>query len=198
MIKVVLWDADGVTIGNESKYRYFSEKFSAEYTVPIGKILPFFKMEVLECQMGKADLKEELLKYLTKWGWKKSVEEFLEYWFAHGTELNVEVMRRVDELRAKGIKCYLATDQEKYRAKYILETVGLGEHFDGSFFSYELGSSKSQKKFFKKISQILGVKPEEMEFYDDEGENVRAAKEAGVKGKLFTSVKSFLEPEPPE
>ena len=157
----------------------------------LGKITPFFKNEFRECQMGRADLKEELVKYFPKWGWKKSVEEFLEYWFAYGTELNVEVVRKVDELRAREVKCYLATDQEKYRAKYLLEMVGLGEHFDGSFFSYDLGFSKSQKKFFKKIAQILEVKPEEMAFYDDEQENVRAAREAGVKAKLFEKLESI-------
>jgi len=38
-----------------------------------------FKNEFQPCLVGEADLKEQINPYLEKWGWKKSVDDFLEH-----------------------------------------------------------------------------------------------------------------------
>jgi ABC-2 type transport system ATP-binding protein len=40
MIKAILFDADGVAINN---HRYFSQRFSEDFNVPMEKIIPFLK-----------------------------------------------------------------------------------------------------------------------------------------------------------
>jgi putative hydrolase of the HAD superfamily len=77
MIQLVILDADGVLIHAER----FSKQLERDYRITTQITEPFFSGPFKECLIGKADLKEELGPYLKKWGWQKSVEEFLDYWF---------------------------------------------------------------------------------------------------------------------
>ena len=58
-IKAVIFDTDGMIIRSE---KYFSQRFSDEFNIPMEKILPFFKNEFQLCLVGKADIKTELNK----------------------------------------------------------------------------------------------------------------------------------------
>src|SRR3989344_7786042 len=137
MIKGILFDADGVTL---VKHGYFSEQFIKENNLPPEKIRLFFKEKFSLCQKGKADLKEEIQPYLSDW--KYSVDDYLNNWFTMDFVVNQEVLDIVSQMRTKGVKCYLATDQEKYRAQYLKDR-NFEENFDGVFYSYNLGYQKS-------------------------------------------------------
>jgi FMN phosphatase YigB (HAD superfamily) len=190
MSKAVLFDADGVTI--VGRYKYFSDRLSAEYDIPVEKIMHFFKNEYQLCSLGKADLREEVVKYFESWNWTGGVDTLLNYWFSGENEINEAVLSYADRLRSKGIRCYLVTDQEKYRARYIWDTMRFSEHFDGSFFSCNLGFKKSDREFFQtvldKISPILA---EETEYWDDDAKNVDVAVQLGITGKVFTTTDAF-------
>jgi len=147
--KSILIDGDGVAI---KKRELFSTKFSREYNVPIDKIIPFFKKEFKLCQLGKEDLKVALPPYLEEWGWQESIDDFLKYWFESDTIADEEILDRIQEIRSKGIKCYLVTDQEKYRAENIRKNLEFGEKLDDCFFSCEVGYSKEEPEFFQKLS----------------------------------------------
>lgn len=62
---------------------------------------------------GKIDLREEFPLYLKKWNIDKSVDGMFNYWWSAESKLNEDVLKIVDEFRHKGIRCYLASDQEK-------------------------------------------------------------------------------------
>ena len=185
MIKVFLLDADGVTL---KKQGYFSEIYSKEYGVAVEKIMPFFKNEFRNCQLGKSDLKEVLPKYLAEWGWEKSVEDFLGYWFNSNTMADEEVINKIQSIRAGGIICYLATDQDKYRAEYIKNNLHYKDKFDGFFFSCELGYSKVTPDFFKAVVSKLGLVPADIFFLDDEDENIESAKKVGIQAKFYNNL----------
>ena len=117
MIKIFLFDADGVVIIPSER---FSDRFSREFNVDYEeKIPPFFENDFEPCLTGRADLKEIIKPYLKRWGWKKSVDELLEYWFENENHIDERVIEVIKKLRAIGIKCYLATNQEKYRTQYL-------------------------------------------------------------------------------
>ena len=59
--------------------------------------------------------------------WKGSVNELLSIWFTGERVTNEAILRIVDELRAKGTKCYLVSDNEKYRASYVMNEMGLSQ-----------------------------------------------------------------------
>ncbi len=186
-IKAILLDADGLVF---KKQRYFSEIFAEEYGVSKDLILPFFKTNFRQCQEGKVDLKEELKPFLKQWNWEGTMESFLDFWFSFCV-VDEEVLKVVRELKEKGYKCYLVTDQEKYRGQYIKKNLKLENELDGFFYSFELKSSKSEKEFYEKILKELNLSPEEAIFFDDENENVEIASKFGIQSILVSGAEDF-------
>ena len=186
MKKVILLDADGVVLKKGPEY--FSERFCREYGGPVDEVRAFFKNEFRQCQVGKADLIQELDKRLPGWGWDKSTQEYLRYWFANDVVLDKEVLKVAKEIQGKGIECYLTTDQEIYRSEYL--AVQLFGKLNGAWFSCDLGVPKSDPEFFKEIIRRWEgrYKPEEIWYWDDEQSNVDAARAAGINAYLYTSL----------
>jgi putative hydrolase of the HAD superfamily len=185
MIKAVLFDADGVVL---KKYKYFSEIFSEEYKVPLEKVTPFFKEKFALIQKGKADLKQQIAPFLKTWGWQGTVDDFVRYWHKSDVAVNPAVLEVISGLRKKGIKCYLATDQDAYRAKYIQETLKFNEIFDHAFYSCDLGFRKSESEFFTNVLSLLKLKPEEVIFWDDDQENVKVAAALGINANRYSGL----------
>ncbi|NTW15447.1 MAG: HAD-IA family hydrolase [Candidatus Moranbacteria bacterium] len=186
-IKAILLDADGLLI---KKQRYFSDILHEQYGVSAEMVIPFFKTRFRDCQKATADLKEELVPFLKQWKWEGDVESFLEFWFSQSV-VDSDVLDVVRDLRERGLKCYLATDQEKYRAEYIEKNLGIGHELDGFFYSFESGLSKSDPRFFEVILEKLDLSPEEVIFFDDEEENVEVGRSFGIKSVLIDGTEDF-------
>ncbi len=189
MVTTVIFDTDGMIVRREM---YFSQRFSQEFGVPMGDVLPFFKNEFQLCLVGKADLKQELAKYLSQWGWQKPVEDLLSFWFEHESNLDKKMLASVQALRNKGIRCYLSTNNETYRVQYLFGTLALKDFFDGAFSSAELGFLKPQPEFWSAVHEHLG-KPEKSEIlvWDDDMENVESAKNFGFHSELYTGLDAY-------
>ncbi len=193
MIRAILFDVDGV-IFKKSKYKYFSDRFSEEYNVPIEDISPFFRGDYRLCATDQADLKAILPSYLKKWGWKGSVDEFLEYWFSSDCELDERLINGVKKLKAQNILVCLATNNEKYRARYLLETLKLNEIFDKAFVSAFIGKKKPSPEFFEAaMKELEGLNKQEVLFWDSDQENVDGAQEFGIQSRLYTTFEDFEE-----
>ena len=186
MIKTILIDADGVVLKPRDKF--FSQRMNEDFGVPIEKVIPFFKNEYKQVVIGKADMKESVQKYLADWNWDKSVDELLQYWFGYENKIDQEVLNFVDELRAKGHKCYVVSDHSAYRADNLMKEVGLEKHFDGSFFSGYVGYTKEEPEFFAKVLEKLGLQKDEVLFIDDDPKNVEIAESVGIPSQVFKSI----------
>jgi putative hydrolase of the HAD superfamily len=187
-IKAVLFDIDGVILEKNP----FSKRLSQEFNVPMEKISPFFQKEFKLCSVGKADLKEEIKKYLADWNWQESVNEILAFWFDGEGVIDERIIKTVNDLREKGIKCYLVSDQEKYRAEFLLNELGLGKFFDGHFISCQVGFSKSDDKFFQNvIGNISPIVPQEIMFWDDDKKNIEPAKKLGIDARFYQNFDEF-------
>lgn len=191
MSKEILLDADGVVI--RPRHKYFSEKFSEDYGVPMDDILPFFKGEYKKASVGEVDIREVLPPYLEKWGWKGTVDEFLQYWYEGERDVDERVLEAVRGLRDSGARVYLASDNEVGRARYLMEEVGLQKDFDGGFFSSGLGVTKSSPHFFEKVAESLQVEPSQIDYWDDDPKNVVVAKGVGVNAHTYESFEEFEE-----
>jgi len=115
--KTILFDLDGLVIIGNGKL--FSERFSEKEKIPMEQVSGFFIGDFRECSFGRADLKEKITPYLTKWNYKGAFEDFLKFWFEGENNIDKEIIEIVKNLRSKGIKCYISTRQEKYRKDYI-------------------------------------------------------------------------------
>src|SRR3989344_4656191 len=115
--KVIIYDNDGmITRGGR-----FSDRYSKEFGVDPAVMAPFFEGPFKKCLTGKADLKEELKQVLVVWKWKGTVEELMQYWFAVGDVLNEDVYTSITKLKKQELIVCLATNQEKYRAQYLVK-----------------------------------------------------------------------------
>jgi hypothetical protein len=88
VIKAMLFDVDGVLVDGRS----FSKHLAHDYNLTVDTTAPFFRAKFGDCLVGKADLKQELASYLPQWNWKRSVDEFLDYW------INVKKCRPTKEV----------------------------------------------------------------------------------------------------
>ena len=189
-IQAILFDADGVALKKRDKF--FSERFAEDFQKPEAKdkIVDFLQGDYKKIRLGQAGLKEEVGKRMKDWGWEKSVEELLQYWFEYENEKNEQVLALVNSLRTNGIKCYLASDHSKYRAQDLMDNV-FNDQFDGGFFSCDLKTTKADLKFYDKISADLEISPRRIFFVDDEEENVEAARKAGITAYYYQNFADF-------
>lgn len=190
MIKVILFDVDGVLVNGEM----FSLELERKYGITYESTQPFFKGVFQECLIGAKDLKREIEPYLKQWGWPKSVQTFLDEWFAHEHNTNEELIAYIQALRVRGIRCMVATNQEKYRADYILHNMGFKDKFDQVYASAHLGSRKPEQHFFQKLVNDLGsIAKEELLFWDDSPGHIAAAKAFGIRAELYSTFEAFQE-----
>ncbi len=191
MTKAILFDADGVVIDAEM----FSVQYQEKYNVSNDEMVPFFKGDFQKCVMGQLDLVEAVTPWLAKWKWEGTPEEFLHYWFSAEHSVDEQMIETIKKLRKKGIKCYLVTNQEKYRAQYLKEQMGFDKLFDDMFLSGDIGYKKPDREFYEFILNNLKNKYEihsqEIMFFDDDQRNVDAAKNCGIDAYFYKNFEEF-------
>jgi putative hydrolase of the HAD superfamily len=189
-IKHVIFDVDGVITPGYRASELAVEKFGLDFA----SIKRFFTSnEWQKCVEGKVCLEDLLSIELPKWGFQGTMQEYLQYWFETENIVNNEVLDLVTSLREKGIGCSIGSNQEKKRASYLWNECGLSNHFDFSFFSFQLGCTKPQIAFYHKIQSLLKTHPEEILLIDDSSINIKAAKEFSWKGLLWPQEKNLIE-----
>jgi putative hydrolase of the HAD superfamily len=189
MIKAIIFDADGMIVHGTR----FSSRLAKKFNISTETTAEFFKGDFQQCLIGKADLKEELLAYFSSWGWKGSIDEFLEFWFSEEYNfIDERFFPLIQELRQNNLKCYLATNNEKYRTENLINKRGLGKYFDGVFSSAYLGSKKPELEFFESILEDLpNIKKEEILFWDDDAKNIEGAESFRLKSQMYADFTEF-------
>lgn len=182
---VLLFDADGVFLrttqpGNFLEHRY---GLSAEQTAGFRKVMG-------NSLVGEADLKLELPRFLQEWGITETAEEFLNNAFGSSGGIDEAVAEVVKRLRAEGIFCGLATNQDKHRMHYLDQRLAIRTHFDATFVSCELGFRKPEADYFEAVQAVLPKGP--ILFWDDRPENTEAAKACGWSAFLFQDAEGIL------
>ena len=189
IISTVILDADGVLIHGKT----FSERLSRDYDVNKAKEREFFTTKFQDCLVGKADLKESIAPYLASFGWQGTVDELLEYWFAEEYILNKDLIQYVGRLRRAGIKVVLATNQEKYRTKYMLEHMGFDGVFDKIYSSAHLGLKKPTIEFFSHLVEDMNADKSEVLFWDDDQRNIDSAITYGIHAEFYNDYDIYLQ-----
>ena len=192
MIKIALLDVDGIIIKLRSKY--FSQKLVEDFGLQLDAdaIVKFFQNEFILCETGKADLKEELKKQIKIWQYPGTVEDLMKIWFEGEQELVPEVVNFIKKLRSNGIKCFLATNNEKYRTDYLLNVVGIKNFVDGYFSSAIIGFMKPQNEFWQEVySQLGNPTKDTVIVWDNKKEIVDSAKEFGFTSELYVDLAHF-------
>lgn len=188
MIRDIILDLDGVIIPRKE---YFSETFSREHSVPIDKIMPFFKNEYRLAAVGKIDVKNALPSYLERWNWTKGVDAFIDYWLTCEQNIDTELLSVVREIRRRNIRVSIVSDNESHRAKHVWSTLGLKQEFDRAFFSCDIGQIKDEPAFFTQVLNELDASPEYVHYWDDDSKNIDVAATLGIQGNVYHSIADF-------
>lgn len=194
--KVILFDVDGVLI--RPPHYFTKELENRGYPSAAEKIFPFYEEgEHDKCLEGKESIETAIYPFLKNIGWKEDVHEYFRQQFCFEAQfLDKDFLRDIQTLREKGVFCYLATDQEKKRAHFLLQDLDLSSRFDGHFISCFLGKRKCHKGFWEDVFQDLehffpSINPNEIAFFDDMQNNVDRALSFGVRAFLFTDIKQY-------
>ncbi len=185
MVKIIVFDADGMVITGER----FSSRFSRTHNIPMKKLDEFFDNEFKDCIIGKKDLKKAIAPYLQKWNYSGTTEELLYFWHAESYRTDPEIIAAIKTARTKGIYCVLATNQEKYRLAYMKNEMGLSRVFDDIIASCEVGEKKPKPTFLDALMERLpvGTNKKEVLYFDDREDNIVIAKDYGLSARLYST-----------
>jgi putative hydrolase of the HAD superfamily len=188
LIKALMIDVDGVLVnGRPSDGHHWSIGLDGDLGLSFDVLQDaFFKRHWERIVTGRADLRTCLAGVLSEVAPALTVDHLLTYWFRQGARLNEELLRDLAMIRLRGLRAYLATNQEHERARYLMNTLGLATHVDDCHYSAAIGYRKPRLAFFRAVARKVGLHPEELLLIDDADENVRAAVEAGWHAARWT------------
>lgn len=180
-VKAILFDADGVAILPGLP---FATQFAAEKGFDPANLQSFFQTDFQLALTGQADLMDLLERHRETWRWTGPIHELLEKWFQAENHPNPQISELIPKLKADGVLCCLATNQEKHRTRYIADRM-FPNLFDHVFSSAQIGHTKPSACFFRAILSDLKLSPEEILFLDDSPANVEAGNQAGIRSYLY-------------
>lgn len=183
MVSALLFDVDGVLV---HPWR-FQSTLERDHGITPAMTKPFFRGPFVECMEGRADVLDLLPEYLTSWGWTGSASDFMNTWLAAENAPDEAVLRIVKEIRESGVPCFVASSQERRRARYLSQEMNFSRLFDGQFYSCDIGLTKPAEGYFRTVAQLLGRSAPELLFFDDSLANVEGARAAGWSAGHFTN-----------
>lgn len=189
MPKVALFDADGVLTLPEE---IFSVVYTRSRGLDYAPFETFFTTEWLDFVTGKRDLKQHIAEHPEFWQWDGMPDDLIRYWCEVEDVRNQPLVALIAQLRASGTRCYLATEQEKYRAEYM-QTVMFPGAFDGHFVTAHIGQRKNQPEFYQHIIDQLRaddphITPADITFFDDSQSKIDTARAVGINAQLYKNV----------
>ncbi|WP_432878312.1 HAD family hydrolase [Kribbella sp. CA-245084] len=179
-VTAVLFDADGVVQRPTSDWwSSLSSLVPADGDAFVADLMAAEK----PCLIGKVDFRDALADVLRRWNSLASVDEALEPWSWFAAE--PEVVSLIGSLRAAGVGCHLATNQQSYRRTIMQDERGYGAWFDQTFYSCDLGLAKPDPAYFRAILGALDLPASSVLFIDDNVANVTAASSVGLRAELY-------------
>jgi putative hydrolase of the HAD superfamily len=146
----------------------------------------FFKPYWVDIVTGQEAIEPRLTEVLGRIAPHLGAQTLLDYWFENDSRLDRQLLDDLARLKDGGTLLYLATNQEHQRAAYLRDVLGLGQLFDGMFYSAALGARKPFRDFFRLATEAVGAVPQDIGFIDDAEENIAAARAFGWKAQHWT------------
>jgi putative hydrolase of the HAD superfamily len=178
-IRAVLWDADGVLQrlpGFDELWTFLPEDLRLRLLADI------FGSEMPEVLLGHIDMAERVDRALA--GHRLSAAD------AEGVRAVWSDFPAVEEahavlarLRAEGVLCVLATNQDTLRERHMRAVYD--PLMDRCYYSCSMGVAKPDAAYFQHIAEDLGLAPGELLFIDDQADNVDAARGAGLHAERW-------------
>ena len=134
---------------------------------------------------------DALLKYCRS---NLSIDDFYKIYNNLDNSLYIDTIKIIKELKEKHYKIGLLSNlrlMDFNRYKEQLEQL----NFDYMFLSYKMKCIKPNNVIYKKVISTIGIKPQNIIFFDDNERNVQGALKCGITAYLVTgdTIKDFIE-----
>ncbi|HBF31524.1 HAD-IA family hydrolase [Rhizobium sp.] len=188
-MSVLMVDVDGVLVhGRPQDGLPFGTFLERDLGVSIDQLRhEFFEKCWFDVVTGKLPMRPALEAALSRIAPDVRVETLIRYWFEHDSRLDQALISELQEQKQRGVRIYLATNQEHERAAYLMETLGLDNVASGIFYSAALGCRKPSENFYRKATEQSGVHARDIMFIDDMVENIEAARAFGWQATQWAS-----------
>jgi putative hydrolase of the HAD superfamily len=182
-VTTVLFDADGVLQAPVERWRpAFCSRFAlADDT--LDAIAQSILATELDHLIRGDGFPDALAVTLREWDLADHTMDVLD--ILNAIRVDAGILEVVQALRARGVHCHLATNQQSHRARHMSDVIGYKDLFDREFYSCRIGIAKPDIGFFEFILGDLNVPPSSVLFIDDREENVANALAAGLKASVF-------------
>ncbi len=193
-VRHVLLDMDGTLLD-----RYFDdyfwehlvpEKYAEKHNITFGRA----KEELLR----KYRIHEGTLNWTDIDFWSRELDldiPALKEQIRHLIEVHPHVEDFLRELKSANKKVILATNAHYKTLKIKLRKTRIGGYFDKVITSSEIGCPKEDIEFWKRTEKILRFDRERTVFIDDVVENLRAAREFGIRYIVLKTMASSKDKE---
>jgi putative hydrolase of the HAD superfamily len=183
-IEVILIDADGVI-------QYAPEDWSDAFTRCLACKDPAlarrFTADIYAAEtacLSRADGFDEALHTVLK-TWDRVDQKALVLEAMLSIRRHHEVLELLCAVRASGIRCYIASNQQAQRASFMSKDLGYASMFDGELYSCHLGAAKPSDRYFELALKSVGANAGSTLFIDDRPENVAGAKRVGLASFVY-------------
>lgn len=191
MIKAICFDLDGVYFVNgKSNFIKNLGKYGVSEDEAKRVFLKSDEMNKMYKE-GKMTDDDYWTWAIEQWGIDLTVQEVIDI-LIEGYEVNEDVVKVVKEIREKGYKTLICTNNFPARIKGLDKRFGLLDNFNASVFSYEIGVTKPSTKIFQTLVGRSGVKADEIVFADDNEENLAGAREVGIQAFFYEGFEHFM------
>ncbi|MDK2898896.1 MAG: glucose-phosphatase [Patescibacteria group bacterium] len=183
MKKTIIFDLNGVFIISP----LLSDRFNKDFGVKPDDFMPVLNNIMSRVRRPNSASVYDLWKpHLSKWKINFSEMEFLDYWFNAERE-NIELVNLAKELKRKGYKLIIMSNNFSERAKYYSENLHfLTTLFESIYYSWETGFIKPDVHAFELIFKNNGLKPEDCLYFDDSEKNIDLAISIGIDSYVFS------------
>ncbi|HEX5986306.1 MAG TPA: HAD-IA family hydrolase [Nocardioides sp.] len=182
-VEAVLWDADGVLQHLPAGWEASMRPAVGHLVDDVEGFLAAAFAAERPCLTGHARWVEVLPRLLEEWGIPEAFDDALRVWL---TIEPVEPARALAaKVRGRGVRCYLVTNQDEHRARFMQRELGYDDLLDGAFYSCELRAAKPDPAFFRAVLDRLGLAPETVLFVDDNAASVDSARELGLRAERW-------------
>lgn len=192
MIKNVIFDLGKVLINNDPseylrKYGYDEEKYQALldaiWTDSLWGDMDIAKYEsfkdIIEIYVEKhKELEPELRRFF--------VEDWMELYVAYD-----DTVKFYNEVYEQGYDIYLLTNFSKDGYEYISNKFDFFKKAKGAVVSSHLKIAKPDIRIYQYLLETYNLNPDECIFIDDSVANIKAAKELGIHGIVYTDIESL-------